>query len=216
VYTAPNIVRAPSQEQLQSEFTPYAVELGLLVYSWNRLQDALLRLFSILLGPHSLSLAGAIWYAINSDRTQRQMLLNAVKVATLSDERAREDIKWIIDHAERFEDRRNNAIHSPLTFMTDHSGTTLTSAWFTGHPRAKKLRDKNLLEEFRWYGETAAVLATFAIRIYHRLAQHDTLKNEPWPERPQLPQLRQSEPRKAAPPQKTPKSPPPPRAPSRK
>jgi hypothetical protein len=211
-YSDPNIIRPPGQEQLQRKFKPYAVELGLLVYSWNRLQDKLLSLFWAVLGTPSASVPQAIWHAILSDRAQRQMLLAASRVAPLRNERARADIKWIIDHVERFEDKRNDAIHSPLTFMTDHTGTALASAWISGNPRAKKLRDKNLLNEFRWYSETAAVLGSFAQRIYFRL-KIETLDEEPWPERPQLPQLRQSAARKAKPRQKKAKShrrPPPP------
>ena len=182
------MVRVPSQKQLEDYFIPYATELGYLVYSWNRLQLRLTDLFWDAIGTRTPEVPRAIWYTITVDRAQRQMLLAAAMVAQFKNPRARDDIKWIIDHAEKFEDKRNNAIHSPFTLMTSASGTTLAAADYTGHPRAKKLKDKELLSEFRWCAETAAILANFAARIHTCLTQ----PNVEWPERPQLPQLQKS------------------------
>ena len=187
VFSDPTIIRVHSQERLQQGFEPYAIELGLLVHCWNRLQSRLAELFSDIVGTQSSTMPKAIWYAVPVDRTQRQMLLAGAIAAQISD-RAKEDIKWIVDRAEEFEDRRNNAIHAPLTFMTDQHGTTLVSAWYTGHPRAKKLKDKELMNEFKWYGETAAVLAAFAQDIHLSLKQ----TSRPWPDRPPLPQLQRT------------------------
>jgi hypothetical protein len=192
VYTAPSMIRVPSQDQLQKEFKPYAIELGYLIYSWNRLQSKLSNLFWDVIGTQNGLVARAIWNAITFDRAQRQMLLAGALVAPFNNPRAKDDIKWIIDRAEEFEDKRNNAIHAPLTFVTDETGTTLTSAWYTGHPRAKKLQNAQLLNEFRWYAEAAAVLANFADQVHSCLMKPDVS----WPERPQLPLLQQTATRK--------------------
>jgi hypothetical protein len=198
----------PTERQMQRGFKPYALELGMLIFSWNRLQAALGQLFSDVLTGTKFNISQAAWNAITIDRLQRQMLLAAAIASPSLQARAKDDIKWIVDRAEEFEDRRNNAIHAPFEFVLekDFRGYVLAPAWYTGHPRAIKLRDKHLLNEFRWYGETAAVLANFARRVHYRFDD----SGSSWPRRPELPQLGQSATRRGRPRRTKPKSPPPP------
>ena len=184
----PKIIVAPTQAQLARKFRPYAVELGYLLYSWNRLQEVFGRLFWDLTGISNGRLPLAIWYAVPSDRTQREMLRAAIHAhpARLKDHpRARDDLIWMINRANSLADQRNDAVHAPLIFNTDARGTKLRSAYLAGHPRALKLKDKNLMVEFRWYADSADVLSRFGERAHYCLLQNGAA----WPDRPKMPHL---------------------------
>jgi hypothetical protein len=87
---AGRIVRVPSQKQLEKQFEPYAIELGKLVYAWNRLHEKLFDLFWAVTGLQNGNIANAIWHSIDRDRAQRQMLRKAAQVLFAHEKRWRE------------------------------------------------------------------------------------------------------------------------------
>ena len=72
------------------------------------------------------------------------------------------------------------------TFMINEKGPQLSSKWLSGHSRAKRLKDKDLLKEFTWYGRTANKLAVLARRMDVSLRSPSQF---PLPGRPKLPGL---------------------------
>jgi hypothetical protein len=182
----PNIIVAPTPQQLAKRFRPYAIELGYLVYSWNRLQEILGRLFGDIAQISDDKISLAIWYSLASDRSQRSMLRAALGATTapskfISGSRS-EDITWILNQCEKIGDLRNDAIHSPMISETDNRGTRFRSAYAAGNPRALKLKEKNLIREFEWCSAASDALSIFALDIHHNLRGriHD------WPKRPTL------------------------------
>src|SRR5260370_21675866 len=100
-----------------------------------------------------------------------------------------EDLTWLLNEADKLEDDRNDAVHSPLMYgrlddMTAHhlgyAERVIPSLAFD-HPRAQKLAKKDLLSEFRWCRDAALVLNEFAGAIYESIAAR-----HPWPKRPSL------------------------------
>lgn len=180
----PNIAKFPGWEELDRRFEPYALQLGWLAYSWNNLHDRLGQLFWILTGLQNGSVPLAIWNAVKNDRTQREMVRATAAVTLASDLVVFDEIKWVLDRADTFEEHRNNALHSPLTFMIDADGPQLSSKWLSGNPRAVKLKDKDLLNEFAWYGRSANTLAIYVQRISIHLKDPAQF---PLSERPTLP-----------------------------
>ncbi|MGC2776353.1 MAG: hypothetical protein WA418_12060 [Bradyrhizobium sp.] len=181
----PRFVKWPGWEDLDKRFEPYAIQLGWLVYSWNALHENLGGLFWVLTGLQNGKIPQAIWYSVTNDRTQRDMV-KAVASVVLADGKQKEDILWVLSKAQSFEERRNNALHNPFTFMIDAEGPRLSSKWFQGHARAEKLKDKDLLQEFQWYGRSANTLAIFTRRMSVSLRDPTQFS---WPERPELPTL---------------------------
>jgi hypothetical protein len=201
----PRITRTPTWEDLDKRFEPYALQLGWLAYSWNSLHDKLGRLFWVLTGIKDGRIPLAIWNAVQNDRTQREMVRALAETVLADRKREWEDISWMLGKAQELEDRRNDALHSPLTFIVDPDGTTLSSNWPSGNRRAMKLKDKDLLKEFEWYGLTANVLAKYAWRVSYSLRAPEQM---PWPDKPELPRLERSPNRKGQRPQTGAKSPP--------
>lgn len=194
---------ALTRKQRQKKFRPYAVELGEVIYTWNRLQESLASMFwHFTKRPDDFfdEVGLAIWYSTPNDRTQREMLRAAVRASERHKAfekypEAQEDIYWLLNKCNSFADKRNDAIHSPYMLypskdgLTPLEGESIFSAGFLlGNPRALKLRGKDLLAEFRWYSEYADALWHYSTAI--RECLHDPRK--PWPEKPDLPHLGQS------------------------
>jgi len=69
-------------------YRPYVVALGQLTLAWNVLHEAMSLLFCSVMGGGYANQFLAVWHAINSDRTQRAVLLLLSK--TISTDR-----RWI-------------------------------------------------------------------------------------------------------------------------
>lgn len=182
------------------EYKPYAIALGQIALAWNYLHEVLGLLYATILdggyygqtnNQNALSLTSrqhlAVWHAIKVDRTQREMLLAAIRSnnwgsipANLED-----DIEWICARANAVENIRNDSLHSPLlAFKKESGGFSILPVTGFGHVRAKNLSNaKNILKEFRWCRDAATCLSLFAEKIDD--AVMDPMR--PWPNRPQLP-----------------------------
>ncbi|HWX76078.1 MAG TPA: hypothetical protein VNY32_01305 [Candidatus Acidoferrales bacterium] len=141
----------PLDEQLEDAFAPYITAAGQVVHHWNQLQERLGKLFAAVTGKGKVALA--IWYAPLSDRTQRDMLTAAIK-QTSDDEwnryssTAKADILALVSEADSIADRRNDAIHAPVSLAINKRKLVVIPIYFHGNRRALKLRDKDIITEF--------------------------------------------------------------------
>jgi hypothetical protein len=180
---SPKSIWGQIQQARAKAFRPIAIELGWLVFEWNRLHEALAALFGDVVSPtKNKSIPYAIWHSTSNDRTQREMLRAAAAAATTANPQAKSDIAWLLSELNKLAGRRNVAVHSPLIFANEMTETEIIPWWFFGNPRAAELRDKPLLDEFKWYRDHLARLAYFAEGLDLALSV-----GRPWPERPQLP-----------------------------
>ncbi len=182
-----------SEEKLQREFRPYALELGQLVYAWNKLQERLGHIFWLLVSSAKPLTTNAIWHSTSNDRAQRDMLRSAVDATPCSEltDKQKADLTWLLTQANKLADRRNDAIHSPYMFMVnqqDESDLSVMSSYLYDNPRAIKLRGKDLLAEFVWYRASAETLAQFAANIWLALSESENS----WPKKPSMPHLSKS------------------------
>lgn len=197
------------QQNLSDIFEPYALELGLLVYAWNHLQDDLARLFSLMFGIGNDAAAFAVWHSTPSDLAQRKMLRAAAEVKLAKDRRTLDEIIWLLDKVDHMlSSKRNNAIHAPVVIKTGIGGATIAPYEMALNPRAAALKDKDIIKELIWYRDTAVELRKFSSALYRAIADDD----EPWPNRPTLPHLGQQTRAKEKPPAKPRKEPRPPPA----
>jgi hypothetical protein len=194
-------VNYPVQEMgprtVRAALRPYALELGYLVAAWNTLHHNLSALFALILQPKNNETAQAIWRSTENDFAQRKMLRAAIDIDqniskskhALSSVQAQE-ILWLLNQIdETLRHKRNNAIHAPLMIFKgfyDGGRKTWVEAHFNDqNPRAKPLRDKDLIGEFRGYTDHTETLSRYATAIWYAIAAPG---KHPWPERPLLPQ----------------------------
>ena len=153
-------------KKFRRRFQPYAIELGHLAYHWNRLHENLGRLFWTITGIANGVVAMNVWYSLRSDLAQREMLRAAAMggLNRQAVEKARGEIKWLLDEVNTLSHQRNDALHAPLLFKFEPEDPRpiFESAYHFGNPRALKLKDKDLISEFVWYHERAAALADHA------------------------------------------------------
>jgi hypothetical protein len=181
-------------EDLRQIFTPYGVELGYVVFSWNQLHDNLASLFGVIFTPlqdRSAALNSSfyrmaldVWHSTNNDYIQRAMLREALRQATITPEQ-REAIESALNEIDNsLRHKRNAAIHSPLMFTTavieDAVKTFIEPSIWSVSPNAKAMRKslekrsteaifsrQELIEELKWYGALADSLGRYigAIRL---------------------------------------------------
>jgi hypothetical protein len=189
-------LRTPAQRRREQErqFKPLAIELGWIAYEWNRLHEALGELFADAMGADTYTALSA-WHAVRSDLTQRHMLKAA---AAHRAERSTPDnaLLWralvsLVDEVNKLSDKRNNAIHAPLVFVTDITAgaVEVEPLVFFGNEKAAKLGSRDLLPEFQWYRRSAEVLAIYAHVLHYAIND----PNYKLPPKPILPTLGQKQ-----------------------
>ena len=164
-------------------FRPLTTALGELTLAWNDLQETLGCLFWAALGFGNGLIPLTIWHAIKVDRAQRDMIEAITKLDALGLDipaKARKEIAWVLTRVTSLEDQRNDALHSPFIRSRDKE---IVPFHGLGHARAKKLKDKNLLKEFRWFYETTIVLRDYAMDLTEVLRRESVA----FPDRPRLP-----------------------------
>ena len=112
----PNIARWSTFEETKKVFDAYVAAVGKVAFAWNSLHERLGVLFVAVTGMER-NVALSIWYSVQSDRAQREMLKAAV-YATNSQRseklpKAPDDLKWLLDRAEEAATRRLAASMPP-------------------------------------------------------------------------------------------------------
>lgn len=185
----------PQIERFSSrEYRPYALAIGQLSLAWNDLHESVCVLFNSIASITDNEKTQAAFQAVDSDRIKRKML-KAVFSQLEPDEirlnpRAIDDIKWVCGQIDALEEGRNNAVHGPLhSFIYGRifdlpEGIQPNDVY--GNTRAAKLRNKNLLTEYRYVRDAAIVLRDFIDAMEDSWRWLDR-RPSTWPERPQLP-----------------------------
>jgi hypothetical protein len=188
----------PHAEIVRQHLDPYATEIGHIAIAWNNLHENLALLFWHAIGPSKGAVPFAIWNVLSNDRTQRDVLKVAVEAFAFKDRpdssRISADVLWLLNQSEKLADQRNNAVHGPITTLTNVATgeTVVEPQTFFGNRRAKKLDKVDLISQLKWYRESIEVLARYAADLVREQPTSTT-----WPVRPQLPKMiRKSSPRK--------------------
>ena len=176
-------------DEFEEAFHPVATEIGFLAREWNGLQDYLAQIFGQILGPANVSIPLAVWNSATSDRVQRDMLRAAIHAWGAFDQDETEifnEIKWLLDEANKLSDKRNNAIHAPLAVAKNSHTLQLRVVphTFANHPQAIRLKDKDVLAEFSTYRAQSKILKQHAKSIYFYIRRKEKF---PLPQRPKLP-----------------------------
>lgn len=95
-----------------------------------------------------------------------------------------DEIKWLLNECDKLSDKRNDALHSPLNILmdTDTFEFSVEPNYFQNHPRALKLKDKDVFDEFSRYRAQTECLDQYATSIWMHLRCATAL-----PQRPKLP-----------------------------
>lgn len=194
------MAKLPTKEQMiaaKAALEPYKLALGSVAHSWNHLQEQLGLLFCMITGLED-TMGMAIWHALKSDRSQRDLIEAAVEAASKDEEwardfpKAKEDINWILRKVNNLTDGRNSAIHAPV-FSYIGGLPDIRPYTLHGNPNAKRLRGKDIFAEFEWYEKYFDTLQLYAGGITIALIdrRRPAGARMPWPDRPLLPTVKQ-------------------------
>jgi hypothetical protein len=192
--------KPPTSAEISSALRPYAEAIGRANIQWNNLQQQFATFFwTVFEGNNEEAIA--VWHAITSDRTQRLMLKEASKIkfivrahhpSILTDEQADRSyaiydrIEFLLDQAQKFEDTRNNAIHSPIRVncTIDHFHVYLDRENFRAQAFVEKLKHNNLtiVDELNYLERSLSTLNKFASEFWYCW-----VRNQPLPDRPRMP-----------------------------
>ena len=188
------MVRLLSEEEMKSAkaaLQPYFLPLGKVAHSWKHLHEELGKVFCAVTGLE-LSIGMSVWHALKSDRSQRDILEQAVHSSSQNEEwteqnpEALEGMKWLLNKIRDLANKRNDAIHAPCITVDGEKDFEIAPVTFFGNRLARNLRGKDILKEFEWYEKTAIALMQYAYLARFALDSHGT-----WPQKPQLPSLGQ-------------------------
>jgi hypothetical protein len=199
---------------------PYATLIGQVALTWNELHENLCLIFMQLMRHDLFGPSISVWQSSQADRAKRAMLDAALKALQTSDEErsvpepgdkrraeTHKLIAWLLNEITPIEDRRNDAVHAPLTVLGPGYFRALkASGWgdMSGSPgspgavpyrvlsnvrahkvaaRTEKHALRDLREEYAHTRDVTAVLSEFAIRLWRAMAN----EKRPLPEVPLLP-----------------------------
>jgi hypothetical protein len=175
-------------------FGPVAAEIGFLLREWNWLHEKLGDLFCTIIADTHPKVSRAIWYSVPNDRNQRGMLKAAASIAFSHDTPIFQEIDWLLEQTRLTGTQRDDAAHSPYSVVIGEPMEVI-AYHFHGHPRAKNLKSKELLSEFKRYREKTVILSRYATALETYVSKHrlpgsqwvDWTQTPPLPKQPSLP-----------------------------
>jgi hypothetical protein len=131
--------RPPTRKELGLEsrytakkFRPYALAIGEPTLSWNDLHVERGMLFVTVSGGGLANYYFEIWNSLRNDSAKREILMAAARVslnpALERDQRAFQEVKWIVDEVGKLTGDRNMVAHAPLT-STRSASHVFPNAW---------------------------------------------------------------------------------------
>ena len=106
-------------QQFRAEIRKYAEHTGLALWAWNSLHANLFILFWFITARGSdfyHKTAHGIWHEIQSDSTQRSMLLNVARAELDKSQHLLTRIEWLIRVVDKIARYRNIITHTPAIF----------------------------------------------------------------------------------------------------
>ncbi len=182
----------------EPEFIDHVKAIGQLLLAWNDFHERLASLFVSAVGGGWMGRPLALWHAVRSDLSKRQMLKIAIGEIPDGELGSRDklvgEIKWTLKKADELEGIRDDAAHTPLYHYPHIPGDNILAKVLPtgvfadsamGNPRAHRINieNKNLVAEFKYAHERVLILRDYAMAIDFAWGN----ERLPWPERPKLP-----------------------------
>jgi hypothetical protein len=146
-------------------------------------------MFATMLQAKTPGAAKAIWDMLRSDRMQREAVAAIAKISLKKHPKHQEELLWLLEAIEALSVDRNDPIHSAYMFkIIGQSNFSVIP-----HPggearRVQRMKDKELLTEFRLYRDELHALRIFALglegQINFEIKEYQEFLRRPLPERP--------------------------------
>jgi len=181
-------------KEFAASIRKYARQTGLAMWAWNSLHAHLFVIFWLVLrgGTNAgvtRATAHRIWHTIQSDSTQRAMLLSVAQNQPALNKQQLARIVWLIQATNRFSVYRNIAAHTPALFsryLISIPRADPTSTRETARDRFNEIKHDHF---WRLLTGDLNALALYAVHL--ALSIRPLTSGSPLPHRPQLRSLEQ-------------------------
>lgn len=165
----------------------HATMLGEILWAWNDLHRHFALAFVELVKPKNLSVGPVIWAAINTDRSQREMLTAIIPWELGDKSRRAKQLQWSIKAANSIATYRNDLVHSPMGFALGDAGIKATASYF-GNPfnRIMRLKSVEIDRLVRVLREDIVRLDVYVAALAYALHHSDEHARQPLPRRPKM------------------------------
>ncbi|NOJ43032.1 hypothetical protein [Bradyrhizobium australiense] len=177
-----------SLEEYERQTADHERAIGKIVIAWNQYQETLGTLFANLFSHSDWPLALSAWHALDSDRSQRKMLVAAARAKLKPNNPLLTEFEWLINNSDKIADQRNIGIHMPLMRASERDGSTrvLPHAIF-GNPKAARMNGRDLLKEYAHFERQIRKMFSYAVALDFALTpEHKRRDKASLPERPKL------------------------------
>lgn len=176
----------------QAAARKYARQIGEIALAWNHLQDALFTVFFALTTDGSIEdrhrkhwLSHGIWHSFQSDKAQREMLLELAKKHPGVSPAFFERLKWAVDRTAELGAYRNAVVHTPVKYVSwqgEIIANPATSSARTG--AVERLKVQPVSGNWRRARGDILVVADYCNAL--RLLLLQGAKRPAWPNKPAL------------------------------
>ncbi|QIP05985.1 hypothetical protein [Bradyrhizobium symbiodeficiens] len=170
----------------QAERDAHAMAIGRIAMVWNEYQATLGEIYADLFAGDDWNLALSTWYAIPSDRTQRDALRAVAMFKLAPSSKGLEELNWLLEKTnEVVSFQRNVGLHTRLFPITAEDGTLQIYPVAQNDRIVKALENTTVLKEYAHYESQMRKMLGFAVGVQSALSSKRT-GQEVWPERPQI------------------------------
>jgi hypothetical protein len=177
-------------------YRPYATAIGEVALGWNDLHERLGFLFAIsIVKAKSHEELVRAWSGLDSDRAKRKMFRQSLAVEFRLNYRHRpklaDDLRHLLNLADKLENNRNDAVHVPLIIWTERDvrirgvgSPGVKPDMSTRNQRSiNMVKHDDMLAKIRWCRDAIFVLRRYCGALTEALL----FDKKPWPKRPSLP-----------------------------
>ena len=169
--------RPPANVRLLNQ--SHAKQIGEIAIAWNALHGAFYEIFMALMPTPDA--AFGIWHIIQSDKSQREMMLEAARGTLRDRKRLLSNLEWLVAKAGMLSAFRNDAIHTSMNFRGGEYGADPLT---TRKQSFKRLKIKPIAKSWKTVTGDIYALTTYANFIWAEIFDPGCLVA--WPYRPRL------------------------------
>jgi hypothetical protein len=164
----------------------HALAIGKIAMAWNEYQATLGEMYADMFTRANWNFALASWYAIPSDKTQRDMLRSVVAYKFQPSSPEFSELNWLISKTDEIvSGQRNIGLHTRLFSVPDLSGGHVIVPVAHNDRVAKAFENTDILKEYAHYEVQIRQMLTFAIGMQAVLSPRRKGEKK-WPARPTL------------------------------
>ena len=167
--------------------------VGEMVWAWNGLHQSFSYLFGLIVQSSDPSIGEAIWAALKSDSSQRDVLLASSKLRHGDKSAFGRRMRWAVNITEKLSVYRNDLVHTPMSGIAlgPRGLVTVVSSHAISPARVHRLSRADTFKLLRTLRGDLVQLRNYVWDLGQRLYPYAIPMIGSWPDRPPLRTLKE-------------------------